>query len=197
MERMWLGRLRWRMRGAWMWPAFVALTVLDALVLRARPVAGEGTDLVGGLLLAALLNLIVAAVLAPLAGALLRRRRRDLPSVVAADYAGTTLLAAVTLALVVAGAVHHREIVADRQDVAAQAGAVRTYVAHHAPAQYRRNLARADTRRIDAELYRTCVPGRDPERALCMFVDTSQSPPGLRVDSNRETNASFVGRSGG
>lgn len=191
---MWLGRLRWRMRGAWMWPAFAALTVLDALVLRARPVAGEGTDLVGGLLLAAVLNLIVVAVLAPLAGALLRRRRRDLPAVVAGDYAGTALMVAVTVALLGAGAAHHREIVADRQDVAAQAGAVRIYVVHHAPRVYRRNLARADTRRIDAELYRTCVPGHDPERALCLFVDTAQSPPGLRVDPNRETNASFVGR---
>lgn len=194
---MWASRLRWRLRGAWMWPAFAALTVLDALALRAWPVAGEGTDLVGGLLLAGFLNLLVVAVLAPLAGTLLRRRRPDLPAVVAGDYAGTVLMVAVTAVLLGAGAAHHREIVAGRQDLAAQAGAVRIYVLHHAPGVYRRNLARADTRRIDAELYRTCVPGRDPERALCLFVDTSQSPPGIRVDPNRETNASFVGRSGG
>ena len=78
-----------------MWPAFAGLTVFDALVLVARPVTGERTELVGGLLLAAFLNLIVAAVLAPLAGALLRRRRPDLPAVVAGDYAGTTLMIAV------------------------------------------------------------------------------------------------------
>ena len=52
--------------------------------------AGEGTDLVGGLLLAGFLNLVVVAVLAPLAGTLLRRSRPDLPAVVAGDYAGTT-----------------------------------------------------------------------------------------------------------
>ena len=43
-ERVWHRRLRWRLRGAWQWPAFVALTLVDgdpahraAAVLRRRP----------------------------------------------------------------------------------------------------------------------------------------------------------------
>lgn len=194
MERVWTSRLRWRMRGAWMWPAFAGLTLLDGLALHARPIAGERTDLVSGLLLAAFFNLVVVAVIAPLAGALLRRRRGDLPRVVATDYAGTALMLLVTAGVLAAGAIHHPKVEERQRDFRAQAAAVRTYVVHQAPPAYRANLARADTRRVDAELFRTCVPGPDPERALCLFVDTSQSPPGVKVDPNRETNRSFGGR---
>jgi hypothetical protein len=193
---MWASRLHWRMRGAWMWPAFFGLTLLDGVALNARPIAGESTALVSGLLLGAFLNLLVVAVAAPLAGRLLRRRRPELPQVVAADYAGTALMVVVTLGLLLGGALHRPAVQDGQRDFAAQAAAVRRYVGHQAPAPYRSNLARADTRRVDADLVRTCVPGPDPERALCLFVDTSQEPPGIRVDPNRETNRSFGGRRG-
>lgn len=196
MEGMWASRLRWRVRGAWMWPAFFGLTLLDGVAVNARPIAGEHTDLVSGLLLGGFLNLLVAAVLAPLGGRLVRLRRPDLPQFVAADYAGAAMMVCVTGALLAAGAIHRPAIQDSRRDFAAQAAAVRRYVGHQAPAPYRANLDRADTRRVDEELFRTCVPGRDPERALCLFVDTSQSPPGIRVDPNRETNRSFAGRRG-
>jgi hypothetical protein len=32
------------------------------------------------------------------------------------------------------------------------------------------------------------VPGAKPDRALCLFVDTSQSPPGVTLDHNRAPN---------
>ncbi|HEX2398000.1 MAG TPA: hypothetical protein VHI73_07660 [Solirubrobacteraceae bacterium] len=194
MERLWISRLRWRMRGAWMWPAFAALTVLDALLVHARPISGEGTGLVPALLLACFLNLVAVAVGAPIAGALLRRRRRDLPRVVAHDYAGTALLVAVTAALVAGGAAHRPAVLEQRRDLRAQDAAVRAYVLRRAPPVYRGHLGRADTRRIDRDLYRTCVPGDDPRRALCVFVDTAKSPPAMRLDPNRETNQSFAGR---
>lgn len=38
-----LTRLRWRVRGAWQWPAFVLLTLADAALLHWLPLAGEGT----------------------------------------------------------------------------------------------------------------------------------------------------------
>jgi hypothetical protein len=177
-----------------MWPVFTALTLLDALIMHARPIAGESTDLLGGLLLALLFNLVVVAVLAPLAGTLVRRRRPDLPSVVATDYAGTALLVGVTVAVVAAGAVHRPAIERGEREFAAQAVAVRRYVLTQAPAVYRHHLAAADTVALGPGLFRTCVPGPDPDRALCLFVSTDQSPPGIRVDPNRETNASFSGR---
>jgi hypothetical protein len=191
---MWTSRLRWRLRGAWMWPAFALLTVLDGLLLHARPIAGGGIGVFEGMLLAAFFNVVIVAALAPIAGALLRRRRRDLPKVVATDYAGAALLVAVTGALAAGGALHRPAVLEQRRDFHAQAAAVRSYVLAQAPPVYRANLDRADTAQIDAHLYRTCVPGGDPDRSLCLFVSTDQSPPGLRLDPNRETNQSFAGR---
>ena len=103
MERASLTRLRWRLRGAWMWPAFVALTVADTVLLHALPIASDGIGVVPALLLSGFANLVVVAVVAPLSGRLARRRRPDLPKAVAADYAGAALLAAVTAVVVVGG----------------------------------------------------------------------------------------------
>ena len=78
-ESLWRARLRWRWRGALLWPLFVSLTIVDALLLGRLPLSGEqGTDLVPALLLAGFFNLLVVAVLGPLASVLLHRRRPDL-----------------------------------------------------------------------------------------------------------------------
>src|SRR2546421_9595369 len=95
MERVWWPRLRWRMRGAWMWPAFVAFTVGDGLLLNANPIAGDDTEIAAGMLLAGFCNFLAVAVGAPLGGRLLRRLRPELPRLVAAGYAGTTLIVGV------------------------------------------------------------------------------------------------------
>ncbi|HVE67838.1 MAG TPA: hypothetical protein VNB64_04585 [Solirubrobacteraceae bacterium] len=187
-----LTRLRWRMRGAWMWPAFAAFTVLDGVLIHERPLAGDATGLVPALILASVFNLIAVAVLGRMGGWLLRRRRRDLPAVVAHDYAGTACLFAVAAAVAVAGQIHRPAVDERRADFAAQAAAVRRWVLTQAPPEYRRNLRRADSLRLGADLYRTCVPGPDPRRALCLFVNTDQHPPGVRVDPNREPNESFA-----
>ena len=66
-ERLWTRRLRWRMRGAWQWPSFAVLTVLDAIVLVKLPFYSRGPgDLASGMLVAGFANLIVVAVVAPL-----------------------------------------------------------------------------------------------------------------------------------
>ena len=83
-ERLWVSRLRWRLRGAWQWPAFGVLTVIDAVLLTRLPFYGEGPGtLVAGLLVAAFANLLAVAVVGPLAGLRLRRRRPDLPKLIA------------------------------------------------------------------------------------------------------------------
>ena len=90
---MWLTRMRWRMRGAWLWPSFIVLTLAEGVALDVLPITGDGPGgVLPGVLLAGFANLILIAVVAPLAGHRLRRRRPDLPRVVAQNYAGTALL---------------------------------------------------------------------------------------------------------
>jgi hypothetical protein len=188
-----LRRLRWRRRGAWMWPAFLAFTVGDALLVHFLPLSGASIAIVPAFLIAAFFNLLAVAVAAPMAGWVLRRRwRPDLPKTVAHDYAGTALLFVVAAALVVAGLLNRDAADEARADFTAQSAAVRRYVTAHAPPAFRRNLDHADTLKLDADLYRTCVPGPDPRRDLCFYVNTDQHPPGLRRDPSREPNESFA-----
>ncbi len=189
-----LSRLRWRLRGAWLWPAFFALTVLDALVLRWLPIAGDdGTAFIPGLLLAGLCNLLAVAVIAPLVGRRLRRRRPDLPKVVADDYAGTAVLVTLTALFVVLGVLHRPQIADDRADFTAQSQAARRYVEVSAPAEHRRRLREADSIQLDEELFRTCVPGDDPDRWLCLYIDTSGHPATVTRDTSAEPNVVFSG----
>ena len=173
-----------------MWPTFVGVTVFDAFLLHALPIAGEsGPDFVPGMLLAGFLNLVAVAVIAPLAGLVLRRRRTGLPRMVANDYAGTALVVGVAALLLAAGLVHRPAVREAKRDRAAQLAAAQRYVLARAPAEYRAHVALADTVRLDSDLFRTCVPGDRLERALCLFVDTSQSPPGVTLDRSRAPNA--------
>jgi len=188
MDRASLRRLRWRLRGAWMWPAFLVLTPVAALLVHANPISGDDTGFVPALLLAGFLNLLAVAVLAPLLALALRRRRPDLPTIVARDDAGAALVVVVTAALAVAGALHAPAVDRAHARERARASAVHDFVVGQAPAEYRARLALADTVRIDAALSRTCIPGAAPRRRLCLYVDTSQDPPGIRVDPSRSPN---------
>jgi hypothetical protein len=193
-EALWRSRLRWRMRGAWQWPTFGAALVVDTLLFARLPVAGDrGPGLVPAFLLAGVLNLVVVAVGAPLAGAWLRRRRRTMPKVVADDRAGTALLVAVAGVLVLLGLAHRPAVSAERDAVAAQARAARRVVLAQAPPGYRANIGRMDTWKQGPGLYRTCVPGPDPRRDFCVLVTTDQDPPGVTRDPDQRPNATVAG----
>lgn len=194
MERVWPSRLRWRLRGAWQWPSFVALTFADAVLLHELPIAGEGPDWFPALLLAMFFNLLAVAVVGPLLGVLWRRRRRDLPAVVATDRGGTVALLATTAILVGLGLAHRPALERQRDAFAAQSQAVRRWLAtaDEVDPVYRRNVDRADTIPFGADLWRTCVPSDDPDRALCVFVHTDESPPGVERDPSAAPNSTFV-----
>lgn len=188
---MWATRLRWRLRGASQWPAFVLFTTLEGILLNELPVYGDGPGgLIPGVLLAGFGNLFVVAVLAPLAGRLLRRRAPDLPRPIAADFAGTALVALGALAVLAAGLVHRPAVREERADRVAQFAAVRDYVRSQAP-EHREYLGAAETIRLSEDLFRTCVPGPDPKRPLCLFVATDQHPPGITRDRDLTPNSSF------
>jgi hypothetical protein len=191
-----LRRMRWRLRGAWLWPAFVVLTVLEMGLLHWLPIAGAGSRWIAALLLAGCLNVIAIAVGGGLGGVALRRVRGDLPKVVADDYAGLAALGAVAAVFLMAGLVHRPDLQADRKAFALQSMAVRLWVEAHGDAFTRVHVDGADSVLIDRDLYRTCIPGPDPKRWLCLVVDTSRRPPQVRRDASRESNASQSPRGG-
>jgi 4-amino-4-deoxy-L-arabinose transferase-like glycosyltransferase len=190
-ERVWHRRLRWRLRGAWQWPAFVVLTLIDGVLLTVLPpYEGGPPEVFPGVLLAATFNLLAVAVVAPLLGRAVRRRRPDLPRAVASDYAGTWLLAGITASLVVGGIAHHGAAAAEGEREQAVARAMHDYVISRAP-EYTAGLDHIDAIRIEPGRYRTCVPGPDPQHALCLYVTTDQHPPGVVRDPSEEPNSIF------
>lgn len=184
------------MRGAWMWPAFLACTIGDGLLLHQLPVWGDATRTVPATLFSGFVNLLVVAVVAPGVGRVLRRRRRpDLPRPVATDYAGTALVGLVTALLLVAGLLHHPAVAAQERALRTQAAAARNYLVTAAPPRLHARLGGADALKITDDLYRTCVPdGR--RRAFCVLVRTTQDPPIVREDLDRTPNARY-NRAGG
>ena len=188
---MWATRLRWRLKGASQWPAFVLFTTLEGILLNELPISGDGPGgLFAGVLLAGFGNLFLVAVLAPLAGRLVRGRAPDLPKAIATDFAGTAILAAGFIAILAGGLVHRPAVQAERADRLAQFAAVRAYVETQAP-ERRDYLAAADTIRLSEDLFRTCVPGPDPRRPLCLFVETDQHPAGVTHDRDLTPNSSY------
>jgi hypothetical protein len=135
----------------------------------------------------------VVAVLAPLGGRVVRRRRADLPREIATDAAGATLLVVLTGVLLAAGLAHRPAVRDADADFAAQREAVRRFFGPQAPAEYRANLDRATTWKPGPDLFRTCVPGSDPDRALCVLVRTDQTPPGITIDPDRRPNSAVSG----
>jgi hypothetical protein len=188
MDRGWVSRMRWRRRGAWLWPAFIALTALDAVAVHALPVQGDSQSLAGAAIIALALNLIGVVVVSPAAGALLRRVRRDLPSVVARDYAGTAVVALVTAALLTAGLLHHSSVRADRRAMDDAITRAVAYIGDRAPAEFRRNLQHQSTYTIEARrIYRTCVWSAARPRSYCVVVK-----PGSVTFAGSEPNATFA-----
>jgi hypothetical protein len=189
-------RLRWKLRGAQLWPTFVLVTLLEMPLLHWLPLAGERTGLLAALLLAGCLNIIAVALVGGLGGVALRRRRPDLPKVVADNYAGTAALALVAVVFVVGGIAHRPAIADEHAAFARQKLAVEHWVDANGDPFTRAHAAASTTLLVDHNLYRTCIPGLDPRRWTCLVVDTSRSPAHVTRDPNHESNASWNPRGG-
>src|SRR4029450_12249837 len=55
-QRFWPARMRWRLRGAWMWPTFVGVPLLDGFLLHELLPDSWGFDLIPGILVATFAN---------------------------------------------------------------------------------------------------------------------------------------------
>ena len=173
MDGAWLSRFRWRRRGAWLWPAFVVLTVVDAVIGHLLPPVGEKQSFVGAALAGLVLNLIAVILLSRPLGALLRRRRPDLPMAIARNYGGTTVVVCVSAALLGAGLAHRSSITSEQQTMRDAIVRAEAYIGDRAPDQFRRNVNLIDTVTIQpGSSYRMCVPDARGRRTYCVVVDT-------------------------
>ncbi len=172
MDGAWLHRMRWRRRGAWLWPAFAAVTVMDALVGHALPPSGESQNLLGAALAGLWLNLIAVVLVSAPLGAVLRWRRRDLPPVVARDYAGASAVACVAIALLVTGILHHSSLLSHQRAMQDAITRAQAWIGDRAPAEFRRNVQQVSTFAIEpGSMYRTCVFSADGGRTYCVIVN--------------------------
>ncbi len=168
-----LARFRWRRRGAWLWPAFAAATIVDALAGHLLPPSGETQALAGAALSGLVLNLIAVVVLSGPLGALLARFRAELPRVVARDYAGAWAVSALTLVLLVAGTVHHSSVLAHRRLMRDATARAQAWIGDRAPPAFRRDLQRVSTFTLQPGMYRACVDSDDGRQTYCVIVNTA------------------------
>jgi hypothetical protein len=167
----WLARARWRRRGAWLWPTFASLTVVDAVVGHLLPPAGDTQTLVAAALLGCALNLIGIVVLSWPAGRLLKRARPDLPHVVARDYVGTVVVSLIAVALLVVGLAHRPVVLAHRDALRDAMARAEAFIGDRAPAEFRRNAAELNTFTIQpGTVYRTCAQSSDGQLSYCVIV---------------------------
>jgi hypothetical protein len=203
-ERFWPSRLRWRLRGATQWPAFVVLTLAEGLLMDAIPPVGTiGLNFVEGLLMATFGNLFLVGAAAPfLSKALLDRRAAalatsgtagptDADREVLRDRMATGLLVAGLFAVLAAGLANERVIVSESDATTANAKAVSRYVERSGNDELIRNRDTANTVRLGEGYFRTCIARDDRQRFFCLFVDTKKDPPEVVKDPSAEPNTVF------
>jgi hypothetical protein len=156
-----------------MWPAFVGLIAVDAVIGHLLPPAGEKQTLVAAALAGLLLNLVGVILLSRPIGALIRRRRPDLPRSVARDYGGTAVVLTVTTVLLVAGLAHRSSITSEQATMRDAIVRAEAFIGDRAPDEFRRNVKLIDTVAIEpGSIYRMCVPGVHGIRTYCVIVNT-------------------------
>jgi hypothetical protein len=190
-ERFWTRRLRWRLLGAWRWPAFAVFTIVDAVLLHTLG-TGVRFNYPSALILASFGN-IALLVAADLVARFAARQRaaQGIPEShleVTIDRGGIALLALGAVGLAASGIATHHVIVSETNATTANARAVETWVNTRGSAEYRRNLETANTAKLANDYFRTCVADDKRQRFLCLFVDTSRKPPQVVRDPSVEPN---------
>ena len=189
MDLSWLVRARWRMLGAWMWPAFVVLGVADGVIDHLLPAAGASATVLGGIVLGLVVNLVVVILLARPAGMLLRRGRPDLPPAIARNYGGAACLVLVTAGFLAVGLVHHPQLVSDRTTMHDAAERASAWIGDHAPPAFRVDDSQLDTVVIQpGRVYRACVANPRHTRDYCVIVDERRPLSRSVVPAGSEPN---------
>ena len=188
-----LVRLRWRRAGAWLWPSFVAFTIVDAVIGHDLPPAGSTETLFAAALLGLFLNLLGVLFLSRPLGWALRRVRPDMPHVVARDYGGTIVVLALTATLVLAGVIHRPAIQASQRAMQDAIARAQAWIGDRAPDEFRRNLQMVSLLAIQTgTIYRACVPNVENTKSYCVVVNRSLPFDQSVTFSGYEPNATLA-----
>jgi hypothetical protein len=200
-ERFWPARLRWRLRGAWLWPAFVAFTLVDGALLHFLPpvrlgFTREGMTLIFAVIVATFVNLVLVGAVAPW----LAKRLAARPAVAAGgslgsvpdqvrrevvqDRVATALLAAGLVGVLAAGLGSREVVVADTNATERNAHLVRDYVLRSGRPELIRNLETANTAKLGEGFFRTCIASDSRRRFFCFLVDLGKHPVKVVPDRN-------------
>ena len=206
-EHFWPSRLRWRLRGAWMWPVFVAITLVDGFVLHELPplrfgFSEVGLSLVAGILIATFGNLILIGAIAPWLARRLVMRHQQAPGPavstetlreVTTDRVGTGLLVVGFFGVLASGLASIPLINGETDDRNRAANALVRYVNARAPAEIRRNQDQGavETARLADGYFRSCIPFDDRERSYCVFIDVNKDPTKVVKDPSVESNSRY------
>jgi len=192
------------------WPAFVLLTLADAVVIDLLPpISTTGVDaglnFIEGLLIATFGNLFLIGAAAPFLTRRLMARRiavADATGVaepnateaeVMRDRVATGLLV-VGLAATLAAGLANRPVIVSETEATEDAGrAVLEYVERSGNDELRRNVETANIKRLGSDYFRVCVARDDRERFFCLFVDTAVDPPKVIRDPSGESNSVYRG----
>jgi hypothetical protein len=175
MDRTDLVRLRWRLTGAWLWPCFLVLTVVDATFVHLLPPQGDSEGVVLAWIQSTVLMMLAIAFVSPLLGLVLRRVRRDLPRNVARNYAGTFGVLGVSALLLLAGLLNHHTIVIDRAARLDASQRAEAWIGDHAQPEFQADVQELDTYAIQPpQIYRSCVLNPARTRSYCVVIDLAK-----------------------
>jgi hypothetical protein len=199
-DRFWPNRLRWRLLGAWRWPAFAVAVVVDAILLHELAPFREGVKLPVAFIYSGFGNLALIAAADLLARFAERKRRErgieDTHLEVQVDRGAVIALAVGVLGVLAWGLATSESRVLETEDLEQNADAVESYVRTKGGPEYERNLETANTARLAEGYFRTCIANDDRDRFLCLFVDTRKDPPQVVRDPSTEPNEKVTGRRG-
>jgi hypothetical protein len=188
-----LVRLRWRRAGAWLWPSFVAFTIVDAVIGHDLPPAGLTETLFAAALLGLFLNLLGVLFLSRPLGWALRRARPDMPHVVARDYGGTIVVLTLTATLLLAGVIHRPAIETSQRAMRDAIARAQAWIGDRAPDEFRRNLQMVSLLAIQGgTIYRACVPNVENTKNYCVIVNRSLPFDQSVTFSGYEPNATLA-----
>ncbi|MET0809991.1 MAG: hypothetical protein ABWY65_02615 [Thermoleophilaceae bacterium] len=195
-ERFWPARMRWRLRGAWMWPSFVAVTLIDGVLLHRLPPIGTGVDLIPAILLATFGNLILVGAVGPWLGRRMWKRRpaadpgapAKAQLEVLSDRIGTGLLVASIFGVLAAGLAARPTVIAETDAKEEAALALHAFVQRSGDQELIRNEETANASRLAEGYFRICIARDDRERFACFFLDTNKQPTEIVRDPSAKPN---------